>query len=151
MAKKIKVTLRDMLRADLDQVLEIERKSFQQPYSRQIFEQELKIQVATLWVALHRKKIVGYIDFWLIRDEMELISIAVHPDYKKTGIGETLMQEMMRYAHRHAARFIHLDVRESNRGAQRLYEKFGFTKVGIRRRYYSDNQEDAIIMKKEFE
>lgn len=150
MAKKIKLTLRDMQRGDLDEVLEIERQCFQQPYSRQIFEQELKIQVATLWVAQCRKKIVGYIDFWLVRDEMELISIAVHPDYKRTGVGDLLMQEMMRYAHRHAATFIYLDVRVSNKAAQGLYEKFGFAKVGIRRRYYSDNQEDAIIMKKEF-
>ncbi len=138
-----------MTRADLGRVLEIERRSFEQPYSREILEQELKIQVANLWVATYRRKIVAYIDFWLVRDEMELISIAVHPDFKRLGIAEFLMAEMIRYAYHNHVAFVYLDVRASNAPAQHLYSKFSFQKVGIRRRYYSDNQEDAIIMKKE--
>ena len=138
-----------MTRTDLDRVLDIERRSFEQPYSREILEQELKIQVAYLHVATYRKKIVGYIDFWLVADEMELISIAVDPEFKRMGIGDLLMTEMIRCAHRNNAAFIYLDVRASNFPAQQLYGKYGFQKVGIRRRYYSDNQEDALIMKKE--
>lgn len=140
-----------MVRGDLGSVLEIERRSFEQPYSREILAQELKIKAAYLRVATHRKKIIGYIDFWLVHDEMELISIAVDPDFKRRRVGEALMQEMLRFAHVNGAKSIYLDVRRSNGGAQALYEKFGFIKVGVRRRYYSDNQEDAIIMKKSFE
>lgn len=140
-----------MTRSDLDAVLEIERKSFEQPYSREILAQELKIKAAHLRVATYRRKVIGYIDFWLVHDEMELISIAVHPEFKRCGVGEGLMQEMIRFAYQNEARFIYLDVRRSNESAQQLYEKFGFEKAGVRRRYYSDNQEDAIIMKKVLE
>jgi ribosomal-protein-alanine N-acetyltransferase len=140
-----------MTRADLGTVLDIERKSFEQPYSREILSQELKIKAAYLRVATHRKKIIGYIDFWLVHDEMELISIAVDPEFKRRGVGESLMQEMLRFAHLNGAKAIYLDVRRSNVTAQALYEKFGFVKVGVRRRYYSDNQEDAIMMKKALE
>jgi [ribosomal protein S18]-alanine N-acetyltransferase len=140
-----------MTRADLGTVLEIERKSFEQPYSREILAQELKIKAAYLRVATHRKKIIGYVDFWLVHDEMELISIAVDPRFKRRGVGESLMQEMLRFAHVNGAKAIYLDVRRSNETAQALYEKFGFVKVGVRRRYYSDNQEDAIMMKKTLE
>jgi ribosomal-protein-alanine acetyltransferase len=136
---------------DLDEVLRIERASFEQPYSRAIIEQELKITAARVWVALHRGKIVAYIDFWVVKDEMELVSIAVSPRYKRRGVGDFMMQRMCRFADQQRARFIYLDVRQSNIAAQLLYAKFGFAKVGLRRRYYSDNQEDAIIMKKELE
>lgn len=140
-----------MTKADLDTVMEIERKSFEQPYSREIIAQELRIKSAHLRVALSRRKIVGYIDFWLVHDEMELISIAVHPEFKQRGVGQTMMQEMFRFAEQHQAKFIYLDVRRSNAPAQALYEKFGFVRAGLRRRYYSDNQEDAIIMKRVLE
>lgn len=136
---------------DLDDVLRIERASFEQPYSRAILEQELKIPAAQVWVTLHRGKRVGYIDFWVVKDEMELVSVAVSPKYKRRGVGEFMMRRMCRFAEQHRAQFIYLDVRQSNLAAQRLYEKFGFNKVGVRRRYYSDNQEDAIIMKKEMQ
>ncbi len=149
MSKKVKLKIRQMHRGDLNHVLEIECRSFEQPYSREIFEQELKIKVANLWVVTCGKQIVGYIDFWLVQDEMELISIAVHPRHKRVGIGEMLMHEMIRYAHQSSVAFIYLDVRVSNQAAQRLYGKFGFKRVGVRKRYYSDNREDAIIMKKE--
>jgi [ribosomal protein S18]-alanine N-acetyltransferase len=138
-----------MTRKDITDVLFIERSSFEQPYSRAIFEQELKIKAAELWLAIYKGKIVGYIDFWLVHDEMELVSIAVHPKFKRKGVGERMMRAMLRFARLYRARFIYLDVRESNRAAQGLYEKFGFAKVGLRRRYYSDNKEDAIMMKKE--
>lgn len=138
-----------MTRADLDRVLEIEQKSFEQPYSREILAQELKIKVAHLLVATFRRQVIGYIDFWLVADEMELTSIAVHPDFKRSGVGDQLMTAMMRFAEENEAAFVYLDVRVSNLPAQRLYAKFGFQVVGVRRRYYSDNQEDALIMKRE--
>src|SRR5213075_2166776 len=106
-------------------------------------------KVANLWVATHRKNILGYIDFWVVADEVELISIAVHPQFKRMGVGDRLLREMIHSVELKGASFIYLDVRESNLPAQKLYSKFGFSKVGVRRRYYSDNQEDAIIMKKE--
>src|SRR5690606_9215860 len=109
MPKRIRFNLRPMTRADLPDVLEIERRSFEQPYSREILAQELKIKAAYLKVATHRKKVIGYIDFWLVHDEMELISIAVDPTFKRRGVGEALMQEMIRFGHLHGAKSIYLD------------------------------------------
>ena len=148
MTKKIKFSVRKMIRRDLNQVLEIERLSFKQPYSREIFEEELKIKAAKVWVATYRHKILAYIDFWCVAKDMELVSIAVHPKYSRRGIAQHLIQEMIRYASLHKVKSISLDVRTSNKGAQKLYKKFGFKKVGLRKRYYSDNHEDAIMMKK---
>jgi len=140
-----------MLRKDLSLILEIERLSFEQPYSREIFEQELKIKAAEIWVATYRKKIVGYLDFWVVRDEMELVSIAVHHKYKHRGVAQLLMQKMVGVAYLKEVRYISLDVRVSNHAAQKLYTKFGFRKVGLRKRYYSDRGEDAVMMRKRFE
>ena len=135
---------------DLKQVLEIERLCFKEPYSRQIFEQELKIKAAILWVVPYRNRVIGYIDYWVVADQMELVSIAVHPKYKGRGVGKFLMGKMVKDGKEKAVSSIILDVRRSNRKAQKLYRKFGFKKVGLRKRYYSDSQEDAIIMKRAF-
>ncbi|MDX1386070.1 MAG: ribosomal protein S18-alanine N-acetyltransferase [bacterium] len=134
----------------MKQVLEIERLCFKEPYSRQIFEQELKIKAAILWVVPYRNRVIGYIDYWVVADQMELVSIAVHPKYKGRGVGKFLMGKMVKDGKEKAVSSIILDVRRSNRKAQKLYRKFGFKKVGLRKRYYSDSQEDAIIMKRAF-
>lgn len=138
-----------MTKKDLKQVLEVERLCFEQPYTRAIFLQELKISSARLWVVPYRKKIIAYIDFWDVAGEMELVSIAVHPKYAGRGVGPHLMKHMLAYGKKNQAHSIILDVRASNQRAQKLYQKFGFLQVGLRKRYYSDNQEDALIMKRE--
>jgi len=139
--------LRPMYHKDLPQVLAIERQNFPQPYSQAILEQELKIPAAHLRVATHRNKVLGYIDFWQVGDEVELVSIAVRPASHGERIGQGLMQSMFDFAKQHGAHSLLLDVRISNQRARRLYEKFGFKQVGLRKRYYSDNQEDAVIMR----
>ncbi len=138
-----------MTRKDLGEVLRIERACFEQPYTREILEQELKIKAAQLWVATYRGKILAYIDYWLVADEIELVSIAVDPPYARRGVARKLMEQMMSFGHQHDVKALYLDVRAANRKAQSLYEKFGFERAGVRKRYYSDNQEDAIIMRKE--
>jgi len=139
-----------MTHRDIRRVLKIERQCFQQPYSREIFEEELKIKAAQVWVATYRRKIVGYIDFWRVADEIELVSIAVHPQFYRQGIARVLMEGMFKDAVLHNVRHIVLDVRINNHMAQKLYEQFGFKRVGLRKKYYSDNQEDARIMRKDF-
>lgn len=133
---------------DLDQVLAIERLCFEQPYSREILAQELGISAAQLWVVPHRRKIVAYIDFWMVADELELVSVAVRPKYRRRGLGQHLLSGMIEFGKKHQVSSIYLDVRNSNEKAKRLYEKLGFQTVGLRKRYYSDNQEDALIMRK---
>ncbi len=90
--------------------------------------------------------IVGFVGFWVMADEAHITSIAVRENYRRQGIGELLMVSVIDMATRLKARIVTLEVRVSNEGAQRLYSRYGFSKVGVRKGYYNDNREDAIIM-----
>jgi ribosomal-protein-alanine N-acetyltransferase len=90
--------------------------------------------------------LVGYGGFWLMVDEAHISTIATHPDWRRRGIGELLMVAMIEAAVEAGAERITLEVRVSNVGAQRLYRKYGFEVTGVRKKYYSDNGEDALIM-----
>jgi ribosomal-protein-alanine N-acetyltransferase len=90
--------------------------------------------------------VVGYGGFWCAGGEAHISNIAVHPEFRRQGIGSLLLTAMIEGAAKLGADYMTLEVRVSNRGAQLLYEKYGFKAVGRRLRYYSDNQEDALIM-----
>ena len=91
-------------------------------------------------------QIVGYAGLWLMADEAHITTIAVHPKYRGAGIGELLVVQMIDTAQSINARWLTLEVRKSNDIAQALYRKYTFKEMGIRRRYYSDNGEDAVVM-----
>src|SRR5262249_46651063 len=118
--KKISFRHRAMKKKDLPEVLEIERLCFRQPYSHEIFEQELQIDAANLWVVVFKRRVIAYLDFWTVADEMELVSIAVHPDFQGMGVGAFLLRAMLRYAQQQGQRSIVLDVRASNTAALHL-------------------------------
>jgi ribosomal-protein-alanine N-acetyltransferase len=90
--------------------------------------------------------IVGFAGMWIVMDEAHITTIGVLPEYRGNGLGELLMVTLCTEAMRHGAEWVTLEVRVSNESAQALYRKYGFTQQGIRRRYYSDNGEDAYIM-----
>ncbi len=90
--------------------------------------------------------IVGFAGLWLMVDEAHVTTIATHPDYRHRGLGELLLTSLIDIAYDIGARQVTLEVRVSNMVAQNLYHKYGFHEQGIRRRYYSDNDEDALIM-----
>jgi ribosomal-protein-alanine N-acetyltransferase len=90
--------------------------------------------------------VVGYGGLWLMVDEAHVTSVAVHPQFRGKGLGELLMLSLMEVALRLNARFVTLEVRVSNAVARKLYEKLGFRQAGIRPRYYTDNNEDAVVM-----
>jgi len=90
--------------------------------------------------------IVGFAGLWLMVDESHITTIAVHPDYRGQGVGETLLSALVGISYDIGARMVTLEVRVSNTVAQNLYRKYGFKEAGVRRRYYSDNHEDAYIM-----
>jgi [ribosomal protein S18]-alanine N-acetyltransferase len=90
--------------------------------------------------------IVGFAGLWLMVDESHITTIAVHPDYRGRGVGETLLSALIGISYDIGARMVTLEVRVSNSVAQNLYRKYGFKEAGVRRRYYSDNHEDAYIM-----
>lgn len=138
-----------MKREDIDRVLEIERASFAQPYSRELFEEELALDIAFPKIVKSGSTLVGFMDYWIVKEEVHLINIAVDPPYRRLHIATFLMNHLMEEGRQKGAGKIFLDVRGSNLAAIRLYEKFGFKKIGVRRRYYTDNGEDAWVMVKE--
>jgi [ribosomal protein S18]-alanine N-acetyltransferase len=90
--------------------------------------------------------IVGFAGLWLMVDEAHITTIAMHPDYRRRGLGEYMLAGLIDIAYTIGAKWVTLEVRVSNYAAQNLYRKYGFREAGLRHRYYSDNQEDALIM-----
>jgi len=90
--------------------------------------------------------IIGFAGLWLMVDEAHVTTIALHPRYRGRGLGELMLSSLIQIAYNISARVVTLEVRVSNHVAQNLYRKYGFQEAGVRRRYYSDNNEDALIM-----
>jgi ribosomal-protein-alanine N-acetyltransferase len=132
---------------DLDEVMAIERQSFSMPWSRWMFERELEDKKYSHFLVVKgRTQIVGYIGFWMAGDEAHIVTIAVDNDFRNKGIGSLLLASALSLATNLGADRATLEVRVTNTSAQRLYEKFGFEKVAIRKKFYSDTGEDAYIM-----
>jgi ribosomal-protein-alanine N-acetyltransferase len=146
------VRVEAMMTADLEAVLAIERASFPAPWPREIFLRELHDdQIARLFVAhaaegTHQGTVVGYACAWLVVDELHITNFAVHPEFRRRHVGDQLLQGVLTRAQEQGGRQALLEVRASNRGAQRLYGRFGFVPVAVRKGYYTDNNEDAIVM-----
>lgn len=139
--------IRFMTVDDLDAVMEIEHSSFSIPWSREAFYNEIEQNhLSTYLVVEDGERVAGYCGVWLVVDEAHITNVAVLPDYRGQGLGEALMQRIMKIAKEVGARVMTLEVRLSNKAAQGLYRKMGFQDGGIRKRYYSDNQEDALVM-----
>ena len=141
--------LRDMRREDLAAVLEIERRSFAQPWSRGFFEKELSTPFARLVVAVEdtgvRPMVVGYTCRWRVTDEVHLLNVAVHPERRGVGLGRLLVEAVVEEARAARVRVVFLEVRAGNVVARRLYRHLGFRDLGTRRGYYGPGQ-DAIVM-----
>jgi ribosomal-protein-alanine N-acetyltransferase len=133
--------------ADLDDVCAIERELFSTPWSRQAFEADLKRSPPTLaLVSEEQGRVVGYVIGWIIEDEFHIGNVAVTTKRQGRGIAKRLLTEGIRIACERGVRLATLEVRSSNERAIGLYERYGFRPVAIRRGYYSDNGEDAIVM-----
>ncbi len=143
------VYLREMRLGDLDQVLQIETRSFPTPWSRKAFVSELtRNRYAYYIIAQMDDRVVGYGGMWVIGDEAHITNIAVDPECRRRGIGKRLLQELLDRARDFGARSVTLEVRRSNVAAQRLYEGQGFEARGVRKGYYTDTGDDAIVMVK---
>ncbi|MFL8938809.1 ribosomal-protein-alanine N-acetyltransferase [[Bacillus] enclensis] len=139
--------IRFMTVDDLDAVMEIEHRSFSIPWTREAFYNEIEQNhLSTYLVVEDGECIAGYCGVWLVVDEAHITNVAVLPDYRGKGLGEALMKRIMEIAKQVGARVMTLEVRVSNEAAKGLYRKMGFQDGGIRKRYYSDNQEDALVM-----
>jgi len=141
------VVIEDMRVEDIPAVQIVENASFPLPWPANAFRHELtQNKNAHYIVAKEGEHIVGYAGLWLSLDEAHITTFAVLPEYRRRKIGERMLLSIFERAEKLGAEWLTLEVRASNLPAQRLYEKYGFRPAGIRRRYYSDNNEDAIIM-----
>jgi [ribosomal protein S18]-alanine N-acetyltransferase len=135
-----------MTAADLDAVMAIERSSFAYPWSPRFFLQELQVPCARSILGEINERIVGYVLFWLLPNEIDVHNLAVHSEFRRRGIGRLLLQQVVIEARCRSSNRVTLEVRQSNVSAQKLYESLGFTTTAVRRGYYSDNGEDALAM-----
>jgi ribosomal-protein-alanine N-acetyltransferase len=143
----MKFTIRKMTLEDVPAVIYLDRKSFSLPWPERSFRFEVTENPASrCWVADLDGNIVGMIVVWLIVDEAHVATIATHPDYRRQGIAQRLLAHALRQLLEEGARSSFLEVRASNFAAQEMYRKFGYEESGRRRRYYRDNDEDAILM-----
>jgi ribosomal-protein-alanine N-acetyltransferase len=141
------LAIRKMTVADVPAVIELDQKSFSLPWPERSFRFELTDNPASrCWVAELDGKVVGMIVVWLIVDEAHIATVATDPDYRRQGIGKRLISHALMHLIGEGARSSFLEVRESNIIAQAMYRKFGYEETGRRRRYYRDNDEDAILM-----
>jgi ribosomal-protein-alanine N-acetyltransferase len=135
---------------DIPEILAIERDSFPSPWSEAMFLNELGLPIARVMAARAagkgRGSIAGYIVYWRIADEVHVQDIAVRRDLRRRHIASRLLDEAIRRECSRGASRATLEVRLTNRSAQRLYEKFGFSVQGLRKGYYADTGEDALIM-----
>ncbi|MBI4962087.1 MAG: ribosomal protein S18-alanine N-acetyltransferase [Desulfomonile tiedjei] len=134
--------------SDLDAVVAIEKVSFAAPWSRNMFLEEIANRAARLMVFKSEDTLVGYICFWEVLDEAHLMNVAVHPDYRGHGYGKFIMDQLEAMCLRDDLKRIILEVGRRNLPARRLYRKCGFSAIGFRKKYYSELQDDALVMEK---
>ncbi|MBQ3156059.1 MAG: ribosomal protein S18-alanine N-acetyltransferase [Clostridia bacterium] len=139
-------SIRRMTTADVDGVAAVEAATFPTPWSRDAFASEMKNVAARYLVAEKEGRVIGYAGAWIILDESHITNIAVLKDERGQGIGRALTEGLMQYLSNLGAAYATLEVRKSNEVAQNLYKSLGFIKLGVRKRYYEDNGEDALIM-----
>ena len=143
----LKVVIEPMAVDDLAEVQAIEKASFSSPWPPHAYRSELESnRLAQYLVARVDDEVAGYGGMWLMVDEAHITTFAVHPSWRRQRIGERLLLAFLDLAVDRRAREATLEVRLSNLAARRLYEKYGFRPVGLRPRYYSDDNEDALIM-----
>ena len=144
----LEAQLRPMAPGDLDQVLVIER-GFSAPWSREMFLQELRqLGISDSRVAALGTTVLGYILWWYVADEIHIVNLAVDLRFRRRGLAKRLLETAFACGRQRRMQIATLEVRAGNTGAIALYELLDFRKIAIRRGYYADNGEDAIVMLK---
>ena len=143
--------MRRMVEDDLDSVLEIEHLSFPHPWRLSTFIGELdNYPISIPFAIIHRQNdlLMGYIILWFLQEEVQISNFALHPDFRRMGVGEAVLRDVLDKIKKEGAKEIFLEVRPSNCVARSLYEKLGFQILGVRKNYYLSPVEDALIMGK---
>lgn len=134
---------------DIEAIAELEIACFSSPWPLEVIYEDLAIHKNLYFLVVKDELPVGYAGMWMILDEAHINNVCIHPDYQGRGYGNVLVDFVIHEAYRQGADSITLEVRASNSRAKQLYSKFGFEVEGVRKRYYSDNGEDALIMWKQ--
>ena len=147
MPEELQLRIRKTKISDIKGIVNIENQRFPHPWKKKYFTAELDHDIAYFYVAEDKEtdRIAGYIIFWIIADLLELHKIATAEEYEKKGVGKELFLFMLETAAQKKVAEIFLEVRRSNVGAVKWYESFAFQCVGVRKGYYSDPAEDALI------
>lgn len=140
--------MRKMTEQDIEGIMKIELTSFSVPWSRESYLSEIKNKFATYMICDIEGEIAAYGGIWVVFEEAHITNVAVAESYRGAGIGKALMLELEKVAREKKALRILLEVRPSNITAQNMYAGLGFEPTAVRRAYYSDNGEDAIVMTK---
>ncbi|MEK3996735.1 ribosomal protein S18-alanine N-acetyltransferase [Psychrobacillus sp. FSL K6-2365] len=146
------IMYRKMTLDDIDQVLLIEQEAFDTPWTREAFEHEMTTNLYSHYLVAETeaKDIIGYCGMWVVMDESHITNVAVAERMRGNKIGEGLMREAIRVVTEQNVVLMTLEVRVSNDVAKNLYYKLNFQDGGIRKNYYSDTGEDALVMWVEF-
>ena len=140
-----------MSRDHVTQIAQLEKICFNDPWSENSIASELENRLSLWLVALDGEKVAGYVGSQSVLGETDMMNIAVHPDYRRQGIGEQLVVQLVEALKAKGNHSLMLEVRVSNEPARKLYEKLGFIQVGLRKNYYRNPREDACILRKEWE
>jgi ribosomal-protein-alanine N-acetyltransferase len=135
----------------VSQVAELEKLCFSDPWSEKSVASELENKLAYWLVAVEDDRVAGYVGSQTVCGETDMMNIAVHPDFRRRGIAESLVNALVEDLQKQESHSLTLEVRASNEAAQKLYEKLGFMQVGLRKNYYRNPKEDAYILRKEWE
>jgi len=140
--------MRRMREDELGELLELERRAFEHPWSPALLRRELSHDWSTILVALDgaTDSIVGHVIFWIVVDEIHILNVAVDPVHRRRGIARQLLQELLERSRSYGFSLATLEVRRSNLAALALYRNLGFREVGVRKGYYAEENEDAIVM-----
>ena len=138
-----------MTQAHVAAIAGLEKLCFSDPWSEKSIETELSCRLSCWLVAMEGETLVGYVGSQTVIDESDMMKIAVHPDHRRKGIAEALVAGLEEQLRQRGSRALTLEVRDSNAPAIALYEKLGFTQVGLRKNYYRNPKEDARILRKE--
>ena len=139
-----------MCREHIDGMIEIEKQCFDSGFARQTFEKELENKIAIYVVALKNGVIAGYAGLWNICGEADIMHVGVGKEFRRQGIAFEMLKRLIEICNEESVYEVNLEVRKSNDAAQKLYEKLGFERVGLRKNYY-EGTEDAVLMKLDLE
>jgi ribosomal-protein-alanine N-acetyltransferase len=140
-----------MTPADLDRVVAIEKDGFAHPWSRELVERELAHAWSRIVLAVEdgpdgQERILGFVIYWVVHDEIHVLNVATAPEARRRGVGRALMDAAADEGRRRGATLVTLEVRRSNAAALALYRALGYRQVGVRPGYYAEEREDAIVM-----